>query len=317
MSEVPSFFQAPYFASVAEGPQDGAAFWLTAADGVRIRAGLWHAGAARGTVFLLPGRTEYVEKYGCSAGVLAQAGYATLTVDWRGQGLADRLPKDRMVGHVGDFAEYQADMAALLDFAARRGLPQPYFMLAHSMGGCIGLRSLMAGLPFRAAAFSAPMWGILMAGWMRPFAAVLATTARWLAFDHRYAPGTGPRTYVTEVPFDGNSLTTDAGMWGYMRQQALAHPELPLGGPSLGWLKAALEECGALRAMASPRYPVICGLGLQERVVDVGPIHARMARWPGGRLDMYPGAEHEVLMERPATREAFLHSAVTLFAAAG
>ncbi len=313
---------APYFVGVAEGPSDGAAFWLTAQDGVRIRAGLWHAGATRGTVFLLPGRSEYVEKYGRSAGVLAQAGYATLTVDWRGQGLADRLPKDRMVkdrmiGHVGDFAEYQADMAALLEFATGRGLPQPYYMLSHSMGGCIGLRSLMAGLPFRAAAFCAPMWGIVMADWLRPLVAVLATTARWLAFDHRYAPGTGPQTYVTEVPFVGNLLTTDAEMWDYMRQQALAHPELPLGGPSLGWLKAALAECGALRRLASPACPVICGLGSQERIVDVRQVHERMARWPGGRLDLYPGAEHEVLMERPATREAFLQSAVALFAAAG
>ena len=306
---------APFFAEVANGPQDGAAFWLTTVDGVRIRAALWNGGAKRGTVVLLPGRTEYVEKYGRCAGVLATAGYATLSVDWRGQGLADRVCKDRMVGHVGDFAEYQADMAALLDFAAARGLPQPFYLMAHSMGGCIGLRSLMAGLPFRAAVFSAPMWGILMADWMQPVAKVLATSSRWLALDHRYAPGTGPITYVTSAPFDGNTLTTDAEMWDYMRQQAISHPELSLGGPSLGWLKAAMAECGALAALASPDYPVVCGLGSQERVVDIRPIHDRMGRWPGGRLDLYAGAEHEVLMERPATREAFLARAVELFAA--
>ena len=306
---------APFFAEVANGPQDGAAFWLTTVDGVRIRAALWNGGAKRGTVFLLPGRTEYVEKYGRCAGVLATAGYATLSVDWRGQGLADRVCKDRMVGHVGDFAEYQADMAALLDFAAARGLPQPFYLMAHSRGGCIGLRSLMAGLPFRAAVFSAPMWGILMADWMQPVAKVLATSSRWLALDHRYAPGTGPITYVTSAPFDGNTLTTDAEMWDYMRQQAISHPELSLGGPSLGWLKAAMAECGALAALASPDYPVVCGLGSQERVVDIRPIHDRMGRWPGGRLDLYAGAEHEVLMERPATREAFLARAVELFAA--
>ena len=308
---------APFFAEVAEGPQDGAAYWLTAGDGVRIRVALWHGGARNGTVFLLPGRTEYVEKYGRSAEVLAAAGYATLSVDWRGQGLADRVCKDRMVGHVGDFAEYQLDMAALVEFAVGRGLPQPFYLLAHSMGGCIGLRSLMAGLPFKAAAFSAPMWGILMADWMRPLARVLSTASRWLAFDQRYAPGTGPVTYVTSVPFVGNTLTRDAEMWDYMRRQALAHPELSLGGPSLGWLKAAMEECGALRAMASPACPVVCALGSQERVVDVRPVHERMGRWPGGRLDLYEGAEHEVLMERPATREAFLRRAVALFAAQG
>ena len=33
---------APFFNAVAEGPQDGRAVWLTAADGVKIRAGLWN-----------------------------------------------------------------------------------------------------------------------------------------------------------------------------------------------------------------------------------------------------------------------------------
>ena len=305
--------EAPFFAALAEGPEDGAAVWLRAADGVRIRAAIWNAGATRGTVVLLPGRTEYVEKYGRSAGWLAAAGFATLTVDWRGQGLADRWVNDQMVGHVESFADYQADLAAVLAFATARGLPQPWYMIAHSMGGCIGLRSLMAGLPFRAAAFSAPMWGILMADWMRPLAWVLSTSSRWLSFDHRYAPGTGPATYVTSVPFVGNMLTTDAEMWDYMRQHLLAHPELALGGPSLGWLKAALEECRDLAGMAAPPYPVVCALGSQERIVDVRPVHTRMQAWPGGRLDLYSGAEHEVLMERPATRSAFLERAVALF----
>ena len=218
-----------------------------------------------------------------------------------------------MVGHVGDFAEFQTDMAALIAFATKRALPQPWVMLAHSMGGCIGLRSLMSGMPFRAAVFSAPMWGLLMAGWMRPAASVLATTSRWFSFDGRYAPGTGPLSYVTSAPFVGNSLTTDAEMWDYMRLQVLGQPGLALGGPSLGWLKAAMVETAALARMRAPDYPVICGLGTQERIVDVRPVLTRMADWPGGRLDMYRGAEHEVLMERPATRAAFLARAVALF----
>ncbi len=305
---------APLFAAEAEGPHDGRAVWLQA-DGARIRAVLWGAQAPRGTVFLFPGRTEYIEKYGRSAADLAAAGYATVSVDWRGQGLSNRVMKDPMVGHVSDFAEFQADFAALLAFARGQGLPEPYYLMAHSMGGCIGLRSLMDGAPFQAAAFSAPMWGILMADWMRPIAAALSTTSRLMGFDHRYAPGTNSRSYVLDVPFVGNTLTTDAEMWDYMRRQAQAHPELVLGGPSLGWLKAAMDECAALAAMASPACPVVCGLGNQERIVDVRPIHDRMARWPGGRLDMYAGAEHEVLMERPAIRAAFVASAVALFEA--
>lgn len=306
---------APLYADVAEGPADGRAVWLTAADGVRIRAAVWDAAAARGTVILLPGRTEYVEKYGRTAASLAAAGYATLSVDWRGQGLAERSLKDQSIGHVGDFADYQADMAALMGFATGAGLPQPFYLMAHSMGGCIGLRSLMRGLAVRAAVFSAPMWGILMPKGAGPVVRVMTTAARWVGLDHLRMPTTPVRTLVLDVPFAGNNLTTDQGMWDYMRAQALAHPDLTLAGPSLGWMRAALRECAALDRLPSPACPMLCGLGSLERIVEVGPVKDRMARWPGATLQMYEGAEHEVLMERPALRDAFLHQAVALFEA--
>jgi len=303
---------APFFADLADGPAGGRAVWLTASDGVRIRAGLW-SGGTQGTVFLFPGRTEYIEKYGRAAADLLARGYSTLSVDWRGQGLADRAYADRLVGHVGHFSEFQRDVDALLAFADSEGLPRPYYLLCHSMGGCIGLRALMRGLPFRAAAFSAPMWGISMAAWMRPFAHILGRLAGPLGQAHRYAPSTGGQTYVLSVPFQGNVLTTDPDMWDYMRRQVAAQPDLALGGPSLGWLNAALQECGTLAALPSPPVPAITALGSAEKVVDIAPVNLRMAAWPGGRLDLYPGAEHEVPMETPAHRARFYDESARLF----
>jgi lysophospholipase len=218
-----------------------------------------------------------------------------------------------MVGHVTDFAEYQIDLDTMLGFARRENLPQPFYLMPHSMGGCIGLRALMRDLPFRAAAFSAPMWGILMADYLRPVASVLSTASRWFGFHHHYAPGTSARTYVLAAPFADNTLTTDREMWDYMGSHARAHPELALGGPSYGWLKAALDECSALARLPSPACPVLTGLGSHERIVDPRPVKARMANWPQGRLDIYDGSEHEVLMEQPAIRQAFTQAALSLF----
>lgn len=305
---------APLY-DIAEGPEGGRGFWLTAADGVRLRVGLWTHPGAQGTVLLLPGRTEYVEKYGRAAADLRARGFATLVIDWRGQGLADRALNDPMSGHVADFAEYQLDFAEMVGFARAQGLPEPYYLMAHSMGGCIGLRALMQGAPVQAAAFSAPMWGILIAAWMRPMAVALSTASRWFKFDDRYAPGTGAKSYVLSTPFVGNTLTTDAEMWDYMRAQALVHPELGLGGPSLGWLKAALTECHTLSLLPSPAIPALTALGTLEKIVDTAPIHARMAAWQAGRLDLYTGAEHEVLMERLAARTRFFDSTTALFLA--
>jgi len=305
--------EAPYHAALADGPPAVTVAWLTAADGVRIRAAHWPLTGAKGTVILMPGRTEYIEKYGRAAADLARRGYATVTVDWRGQGLAARADADRMVGHVGDFNEFQTDVDVLLSWVRAQGAVEPLYLIGHSMGGCIGLRALMRGLPFRAAAFSAPMWGISMAAWMRPLAPWIAQISIWAGRAQRYAPTTGGKTYLLSVPFQGNVLTTDAQMWDYMRRQVEAVPDLALGGPSVGWVHAALGECAALAALPSPALPCLTVLGTAEKVVDPGPIHLRMARWPLGRLEMYPMAEHEVMMETPAHRTRFFDSACALF----
>lgn len=307
-----SFPAAPFFAEVADGPANGSAFWLTAEDGVRLRSAVW-AGGQKGTVLLFPGRTEYAEKYGRAARDLQDRGYSTLAIDWRGQGLADRPLPDRSVGHVEDFSEYQRDVLVNVALARHLGLPEPYYLLAHSMGGCIGLRALMNGLPVRAAVFSAPMWGISIAAWMRPLAHLIAQVSGWVGQSHRFAPGTSDVSYVAEAEFGGNVLTTDPEMWRYMKRQIVERPELALAGPSIGWLKAALAECHSLSLAPSPDVATITALGTAEKVVDPGPIHLRMGRWRGGRLDLYPGAEHEVIMEGQAIRQRFFDNLAELF----
>ena len=305
---------APLFNDIAEGPDNGRAFWSHCDDGVRIRLGHWRAPEnTRGTVLLFPGRTEYIEKYGRTAADLALRGYDTFCVDWRCQGLADRLSSDPLLGHVGKFSDYQRDVQAMLNAAQSLDLPQPFFLLAHSMGGCIGLRALHLNLPVSAAAFSGPMWGIAMSATSRLFASISARLAVFTGRGARFAPTTGPQTYVLAAPFEDNQLTTDRGMWDYMVHQAKTHPELTLGGPSITWFHEAVNECAALTRAAPPDYPVLCMLGAQERIVDPRPVHDIMGRWKNPRFEVVPGAEHEILMERPDIRAGFLAAADTLF----
>ncbi|MDQ2091090.1 alpha/beta fold hydrolase [Marimonas arenosa] len=305
---------APFFDAAADGPEDGAAHWLMAEDGVRIRIGVWNRPAPDGTVLLFPGRTEYVEKYGRTARLLADRGLATVSIDWRGQGLADRLIEDPIAGHVHWFPDYQKDVKAVIAAIREMGLPEPYYLIAHSMGGCIGLRALHEDLPVRAACFTGPMWGIKMSPSTRPAAWALAWGGKLLGLGHVYAPGTGAIGYVATAPFEDNLLTRDPGMWQYMKDHLEAHPELLLGGPSLRWLHEALRECRELDRMPSPAHPAITFLGTNERIVDAGRIHSRMARWPDGRLELIDAGEHEVLMDTPETQARILDTMQAFFA---
>jgi lysophospholipase len=304
---------APFHAHLASGPEGGGARWLRAADGVRLRVAHW-PGGTRGTILIFPGRTEMAEKYGMTAVAVVEAGFTCLAIDWRGQGLSDRSARDPMVGHVGSFAEYQLDVDAVLGMVRAAGLPEPLYVLSHSMGGAIALRTLIR-LPgtIRAAVFSAPMWGIRLSPAMRSAAVVMASLARLLGQGRLYAPTTNGTSTIAAMPFKGNLLTTDPDMYAWMKRQVTDAPELQLGGPSIGWLGAALAECQALSTQSSPKLPVICGLGTAEAVVDPVPVHERMAKWGSGQLDLYPGAMHELPMELPAIRRRFHQRATTLF----
>lgn len=293
---------APFHNNVAEGPEDVRAYWLQAADGVRLRAALWPNGD-KGTIIVLNGRTECVEKYGRTARDFGAEGFAMASIDWRGQGLSDRLTKDRQLGYVGTMADYQLDVAALLDLVKAEALPQPYFLIGHSLGGGVGLRALMQGLPVRAAFFSAPMWGILFSPIMRPVAWVVSGLARATGLGALYAPSTSSETYILRNTFAENDLTHDADNYAYMQNQVQQYPALGLGGPSLRWLNEALLETRDMTRQSPPDVPALIGLGADESIVNPQAIRSYAQKWPKGKLLELPGAKHELLMETPAIRE--------------
>ncbi|WGH79053.1 alpha/beta hydrolase [Jannaschia ovalis] len=285
---------------MAEGPVPEAR-WIETRDGLRLRAALWPEGT-RGTVVMFQGRTEYIEKYSDAARHLAERGFAAAALDWQGQGLSTRSQADRRIGHVNDFNDFQTDVDAFLDHCAARRLPRPWHLLGHSMGGAIGLRALLRVLPFERAVFSAPMWGLKMLPQQRILGWTVSALGSSLGLSGRLTPGSGKVADPASQPFEGNLLTSDPEMFAWMKAQIQAHPDLALGGPSIGWLWSALREMHALARAAAPDVPTLTLLGTEEGIVDPDAIHVRMASWPKGALEMVEGARHEVLMEGAATR---------------
>ncbi len=289
---------APLLADIADGPEGGKAFWIKTVDGTRIRIGVWPSGP-KGTVLMFPGRTEYIEKYGRVAKDLSARGYGMVAVDWRGQGLSDRPKHRRDMGHVISFDEYREDVEAVRAAFRSLELRKPCFVLGHSMGGAIGLRALYDGLPASAVVFTAPMWGIRMSRFLRSISGIVLGLSKPLGFDKSFAPTTGP---AAPMVFDDNPLTSDRDMFEYMENQVAQHPELALGGPSLTWVDAALDETKWLLDAEPLDVPVLTILGGQERIVEASAIHDRMATWPRGVLKLVEEARHEVLMERDDLR---------------
>jgi lysophospholipase len=305
---------APFHADASEAPEGGQAFWLTASDGVRLRAAVW-PGGTRGTVVIFPGRTEYVEKYGRVIARLAGLGLASAVIDWRGQGLSDRHPSSPAMGHVEDFRDYQRDVAALLESDPVAALPGPRYLLSHSMGGTIGLRTLLERADFCGAVFSAPMWHLQMRAATRELTSKVTQLASLVGLGGRLTPGARAQPTALALSFEANALTSDPARFAAMAAALTAHPDLALGGPTMQWTYAALEEMARLYVAPLPRVPVLVFLGTEETVVSTSVIRSQVAKMEFGELVVIDGARHEVLMERPEI-DAAVWERITGFLAA-
>jgi len=279
-------------------PQGGSARYVPTADGTNIRVAYWQGGE-RGTVLLFPGRTEYIEKYGRMVAKLQARGLNVVVLDWRGQGLSDRPDNRTDRGHVDHFHDYQQDVSAALSIPEIAELAGPRLLFGHSMGGCIGLRTLVDGLDLEAAVFSSPMWGLPGQKAAKHLLAVVNILGRPFGQHKNLVPGTKPGFYVSNFGFEGNELTNDADHYAMFRQHIAALPDLGLGGPTIHWAVEALREMDALFVADAPDVPVLTFLGTEENVVSAETIEKRVPRLPNGQLQVIDGGKHEIWMETP------------------
>jgi len=282
---------------------------LTAADGVRLRGALWRgqgSWAGRGLMIHLQGRTEFLERCSLPIGRLVARGFSVASLDWRGQGLSDRLVAEPLKGHVARFTDYHLDLAALLAHPAVRAEPGPLLLLGNSMGGAIGLGATLRGhLAPRAVVVSAPMLGIALAPRMRLATRITLGLARLTRRLDRWPPF-APAGFPIDRPypfagFEGNLLTGDRALFEWSAAALRRRPALQLALPTLGWLDQAFAEIAWLARQGPLGCPGLCLLGSREALVSRAAVRAGAARL-GLELAEIEGGRHEVLIEAEPMR---------------
>jgi lysophospholipase len=279
-----------------------------AADGVRLRAVRWASSPIeRGTVAVLGGRGEFIEKYFEVVGDLLSRGFTVASMDWRGQGGSERPLRNARKGHVDDFSYFERDLDALVGSVLRPYCPPPWFGLCHSMGAAILLMVDEAGhCPFERLVLTSPMIalkGINLRGPARFLLEALDAVGMGAA----YIPGEGNGN-LWSAPFDGNVFTTDPVRHARIARLAAEAPHLCLGGPTVGWAHAAFrlmmrfDEPGFPGRLLTPALIIASGA---DHVTDTAAAENFAARLRVGRIIVIDGAEHEILIERAVFRRQF------------
>jgi lysophospholipase len=281
-------------------------------DGAELRYARWDATRMprRGTVCLLSGRAEFIEKYFEVIADLRRRGFAVATMDWRGQGGSQRVLSNPHKGHVTGFWEYDRDLIRFMKDIVLPDCPPPFIGLGHSMGGNILLRNAtMPGLWFERIVLTAPMISIAESclGTTQSRARVYTEIASLLGLSTAYVVGGSDET-ASSQKFEGNSLTSDYERW--LRTKAVLDlvPSLGIGSPTVGWLKSALRSC---RQLSSPDFPVRINVPLllfaagNDKVVSTRAIEDFAVRAKVSSCILMPGSRHEILQENDAVRTRF------------
>jgi lysophospholipase len=289
-------------------PDNAVAGSIKTPDGVNLRFARWAPPPGRkGTVVVLQGRAEYIEKYFETVRDLRARGFAVATFDWRGQGLSDRALSDRFKGHVRNFSQYETDLDAFMAQVVLPDCPPPFFCLAHSMGGAITVRACHAGSRwFDRAVLSAPMIA-LPPGRFTGMAGPFARFMRMLGRGSAYVPGGGPGVIGSE-DFLGNVLTSDPVRFARNHAVLEEEPALGLGSPTIAWADAALRQ---MKQFTLPGYaghirqPILAVAAGRDELVSTPAIEEFGMRLLAGSHLIVAGARHELLQEQDHYRAQF------------
>jgi lysophospholipase len=289
-------------------PEDAVTGMLKTPDGVQLRFARFAPPAGRrGTVCILPGRTEWIEKYFETVRDLRNRGFAVAVIDWRGQGLSDRALSDRHKGYVRSFSDFDVDLETFMREVVLPDCPPPIFALAHSMGATILLRAVARGQRwFDRVVLSAPMLGIAFVQSVG-IAGGLLRVVRLAGFGGIYVPGRYPGVLDLR-PFAGNPLTSDPVRFARNAAILEAEPALALGGPTVAWADAAFR---AMRAMREPsfaariRQPILIIAAGRDTIASNVVIEDFAMSLRAGTHLVVVGSQHELLMEQDRYRSQF------------
>jgi lysophospholipase len=191
------------------------------------------------------------------------------------------------------------------------GMPRPWTLFGHSMGGHLALRHL-ARRPadFDRAFLSAPMLKVWMPPALRVVSTALAATMCAIGRGEGYTPGGDPKS-VGDITFETNKVTTDRRRFERNEAIVRAEPALALFGPSWRW---ASEAFASMRAMRKPAFaaritcPLMIIAAAHDQIVHQGADMTLIRRVKRGLFVLFSNAEHELIQERDDVQRVVWHA---------
>ena len=261
-------------------------------------------------ILISSGRTEAAIKYKELIFDLFNNGYSVYIHDHRGQGLSGRMIEDPQMGYIDTFQFYIDDMKFFYENYLKPKRHKNTYLLAHSMGGAIGMTYLEQNSnDFNAAAFSSPMLG---------FKPPVCTVVKVLDGEKpKYA--IGESAYKDDkTTFKGNTLTGSEVRYDRMIDAFDKVPNAKLGGATYHWAhKSCLQYDYIFSNIEKINTPFIIFSAENEEIVDPYS-HQKFidAAQKLGKVCLayeINNAQHELLIEKDEQRIETINEILNFF----
>jgi len=253
----------------------------------------------KAAILISSGRTEAAIKYKELIFDLFNNGYSIYIHDHRGQGLSGRMTEDPDMGYIDDFQYYVDDMKFFYDHYLKPENHKKVFLLAHSMGGAIGLTYLeQYPNDFNAAAFSSPMLGLTPP--------ICAAVKLLVGKEPKYAMGE-TKYNDDKVTFEENNLTNSKIRYRRIIEAFDKAPKAKLGGATYQWInKSCLQFEYLFNNIEKIQTPIILFSAQNDKIIDVRAhqkfVEKAKSLNKEGRAYVVENAKHELLIEKDKER---------------
>ncbi|MEM8541262.1 MAG: alpha/beta hydrolase [Pseudomonadota bacterium] len=289
------------------GPQPHAVGLLETIDGFMIRYAVFRTEVhpCKGSIILLQGRNECIEKYAETASDLNERGFDVVSFDWRGQGGSSRFFSDRRRGHIDSFEQYAEDLDLVFTEVALPECRAPFYILAHSTGALVALYAAPnLNNRIQRMMLCSPFLGIGDEALSPAQVTVISGIFSFLGLGNMHMGGN--KNGIASIPFETNRLTTSPER--YARNREILDPKngLGLGSATAGWLSASMKAVDYVRNtdhMAQIHIPILLINAGADRVVSTSAIEDYAGRIRSGAVITIDGARHELMQEDDRYRE--------------
>ncbi len=289
--------------------------YYTLPDSKRMRYALYNPEQSpRGTVLVVPGRREFIEKKYAEFGEeFVRRGFRVIIFEWRGHGLSDRFLADdkHQRDHIADFGTYVRDLNSFYENVVQQNLAVPLVICGHSMGSHLILRWLAEKNPpeVKAVVLTSPMLA-LGSNVMERIGSALCFIAKNFGKGKNYIPFPGHHDYAdSDRQFEGNMLTHDPQRFKVIQDYFDKAPRMAVGGVTWAWLAAATRSMRRTRRtkiLQKIQQPILVMTGTEDCVTAAKYNQPFVTQLPNAENVMLSGARHDVMNEvKPIRDEAW------------